>query len=113
MRGELIERLLLSGDGRAHAVREPEAVRRDTPGGPALTALLLQRGAGPLSDRFPLPLADSAQDVDDQAAGRKVLLVRLDRDTMRRLKHLAVDRDSTLQALAAEAIDLLFERYGG
>ena len=47
------------------------------------------------------------------AADRKVLLVRLDPDTMRRLKHLAVDRDSTLQALAAEAIGLLFERYGG
>ena len=37
--------------------------------------------------------------------------MRLDPDTMRRLKHLAVDRDCTLQALAAEAIDLLFERY--
>ena len=50
------------------------------------------------------------------AADRKVLLVRLvrlDPDTMRRLKHLAVDRDSTLQALAAEAIGLLFERYEG
>ena len=47
------------------------------------------------------------------AADRKVLLVRLDPDTMRRLKHLAVDRDCTLQALAAEAIDLLFERYEG
>ena len=42
-----------------------------------------------------------------------LLLVRLDPDTMRRLKHLAVDRDCTLQALAAEAIDLLFKRYGG
>ena len=47
------------------------------------------------------------------AADRKVLLVRLDPDTMRRLKHLAVDRDCTLQALAAEAIDLLFEAVRG
>ena len=46
-------------------------------------------------------------------ADRKVLLVRLGPDTMRRFKHLAVDRDCTLQALAAEAIDLLFEHYEG
>ena len=47
------------------------------------------------------------------AADRKVLLVRLDPDTMRRLKQLAANHDCTLQALAAEAIDLLFERYEG
>ena len=63
----------------------------------------LNRAAGGTSTR-PAPTA---------AADRKVLLVRLDPDTMRRLKHLAVDRDCTLQALAAEAIDLLFERYEG
>ena len=64
----------------------------------------LNRAAGGTSTK-PAPTA---------AADRKVLLVRLDPDTMRRLKHLAVDRDCcTLQALAAEAIDLLFERYGG
>ena len=47
------------------------------------------------------------------AADRKVLLVRLDPDTMRRLKHLAVDRNATLQALATEAIDRLLKRYDG
>ena len=66
-------------------------------------AAALTRAAGPTSNG---PAATAAAD-------RKVLLVRLDPDTMRRLKHLAVDRDSTLQALAAEAIGLLFERYGG
>ena len=55
----------------------------------------------------------STKPATSAAAVRKVLLVRLDPDTMRRLKHLAVDRDSTLQALAAEAIELLFERYEG
>ena len=57
--------------------------------------------------------ATSTRPATSAAAVRKVLLVRLDPDTMRRLKHLAVDRDSTLQALAAEAIDRLFERYEG
>lgn len=47
------------------------------------------------------------------AADRKVLLVRLDPDTMRRLKHLAVDRNATLQALATEAIDRLLKSYDG
>ncbi len=55
----------------------------------------------------------STKPATSAAAVRKVLLVRLDPDTMRRLKHLAVDRDSTLQALAAEALELLFERYEG
>ena len=64
----------------------------------------LNRAAGGTTSNGPAPTA---------AADRKVLLVRLDPDTMRRLKHLAVDRDSTLQALAAEAIELLFERYEG
>ena len=30
---------------------------------------------------------------------------------MRRLKHLAVDRDCTLQTPTAEALNLVFERY--
>ena len=67
-------------------------------------AAALTRAAGGTTSTRPAPAA---------VADRKVLLVRLDPDTMRRLKHLAVDRDSTLQALAAEAIGLLFERYGG
>ena len=79
----------------------PPAGDRPARGG---LAAALNRAAGGITSTRPAPTA---------AADRKVLLVRLDPDTMRRLKHLAVDRDCTLQALAAEAIDLLFKRYGG
>lgn len=57
--------------------------------------------------------ADTVPEPTAAAADRKVLLVRLDPDTMRRLKHLAVDRNATLQALATEAIDRLLKRYDG
>ena len=42
---------------------------------------------------------------------RKALLLRLDPAVHRRLRMLAVKRDTTAQALAEEALQLLFERY--
>lgn len=44
--------------------------------------------------------------------GKKGVLTQLDRDTARRLKILAVERDTTLQALGEEAFEALLERYG-
>ena len=63
-----------------------------------------ERGGRQRHERRPVPAAcgvTSTRPAPTAAADRKVLLVRLDPDTMRRLKHLAVDRDC----------DLLFERY--
>ena len=42
---------------------------------------------------------------------RKALLLRLDPAMVKRLKLLAVERDTTVQALGEEAIVLLFKRY--
>ena len=44
--------------------------------------------------------------------GKKGVLTQLDQDTARRLKMLAVERDTTLQALGEEAFDELLRRYG-
>jgi predicted transcriptional regulator len=43
--------------------------------------------------------------------GKKAVVVYLERDEARRLKVLAAQNDTTLQALGVEAIDLLFKRY--
>jgi len=43
--------------------------------------------------------------------GKKAVVVYLDRDAARRLKVLAAQNDTTLQALGVEAIDLLFAQY--
>ena len=44
--------------------------------------------------------------------GRKGVLTQLDQDTARRLKILAAENDTTLQALGEEAFEALLERYG-
>ncbi|MDD9988447.1 MAG: toxin-antitoxin system HicB family antitoxin [Spirochaetaceae bacterium] len=44
---------------------------------------------------------------------RKALLLRLNPAVHRRLRMLAVERDTTAQQLAEEALQLLFKRYGG
>lgn len=44
--------------------------------------------------------------------GKKGVLTQLDLDTARRLKMLAVQHDTTLQALGEEAFAALLERYG-
>ena len=43
--------------------------------------------------------------------GKKGVLTQLDIDTARRLKLLAVEHDTTLQALGEEAFAALLERY--
>ncbi len=45
--------------------------------------------------------------------GKKGVLTQLDQDTARRLKMLAVEHDTTLQALGEEAFAALLQRYGG
>lgn len=44
--------------------------------------------------------------------GKKGVLTQLDQATAQRLKMLAVERDTTLQALGEEAFEILLERYG-
>ena len=43
--------------------------------------------------------------------GKKGVLTQLDQDTARRLKMLAVQQDTTLQALGEEAFEALLARY--
>ena len=43
--------------------------------------------------------------------GKKGVLTQLDQDTARRLRMLAVQHDTTLQALGEEAFEALLERY--
>ena len=42
--------------------------------------------------------------------GKRGVVVYVDPDTLRRLKHLAIDRDTTLQALGVEAFEALLGR---
>lgn len=44
--------------------------------------------------------------------GKKGVLLHVDPEIAKRLKLLAVERDTTIVALGLEALDLLFERYG-
>ena len=45
--------------------------------------------------------------------GKKGVLTQLDVETARKLKILAANQDTTLQALGVEAFELLLDRYGG
>lgn len=44
--------------------------------------------------------------------GRKALTVYLDPDAVRQLKYLALDEDTTTQALVSEALNALFQERG-
>ena len=52
-----------------------------------------------------------ARNVTPGRRGKKGVLTQLDVDTARRLKMLAVQRDTTLQALGEEAFEALLDRY--
>jgi hypothetical protein len=43
---------------------------------------------------------------------KRVLSIHLDPDVLRSLRQLALDHDTTLQALGLEAVDLLRKHYG-
>ena len=43
---------------------------------------------------------------------KKGVLFRVDPEIAKRLKLLAVEQDTTIEALGVEALGLLFERYG-
>ena len=55
---------------------------------------------------------ERARKVTPGRIGKKGVLTQLDIDTARRLKLLAVERDTTLQALGEEAFAALLDRYG-
>lgn len=44
--------------------------------------------------------------------GKKAITGHFDPVVSRQLKHLALERDTTVQALLAEALNALFEKYG-
>jgi hypothetical protein len=44
--------------------------------------------------------------------GKKGVLFHVDPEIAKRLKLLAVEQDTTIEALGVEALGLLFERYG-
>lgn len=48
---------------------------------------------------------------DPAAPAKKALLVRVERESIRRLKLLAADQERSMAALAAEALDDLFLKY--
>lgn len=60
-----------------------------------------------------VPPRPAAKTVTPARIGKKGVLTQLDQDTARRLKMLAVQHDTTLQALGEEAFEALLERYGG
>ena len=43
--------------------------------------------------------------------GKKGMLIHIDPELSRRLKHLAVDEDKTLQQLGVEALEMLLESH--
>jgi hypothetical protein len=56
---------------------------------------------------------EQENDVPPSRRGKKIVSGYFDPAVSRQLKQLALDRDTTVQALMAEALNGLFEKYGG
>ena len=52
------------------------------------------------------------QSVPPSRQGKKAVTGHFDPAVSRQLKQLALDRDTTVQSLLAEALNVLFEKYG-
>ena len=98
--------------------REPRSQGRRGAGG------AVRVGGGPKGDRMSKTDDDLSAALSRAAGGsasrakrsaaprdRKALLLRLDPAVVKRLKLLAVERDTTVQQLGEEAIDRLLKRY--
>lgn len=59
-----------------------------------------------------MPPPRSTAKVTPGRIGKKGVLTQLDLDPARRLKMLAAQKDTTLQALGEEAFEHLLQRYG-
>ena len=62
--------------------------------------------AAPPPDAKPLPTQDS--DLPPSRRGKKIISAYFDPAVSKQLKQLALENDTTVQALMAEALDLLF-----
>ncbi|WP_336491531.1 ribbon-helix-helix domain-containing protein [Methylobacterium nigriterrae] len=63
--------------------------------------------------KAPEPVAEPA--APKKAAyriGKRAFTAWANKEAYRQLKHLATDRDTTIQALLEEGMDLVFEKYG-
>ena len=75
---------------------------------PLATAVNRAAGADPQSGaRSPM-----ASRVSPSQQGKKGVLMHVDPQIAKRLKLLAVEHDTTIEALGIEALGLLFECYG-
>lgn len=74
---------------------------------PLATAVSRAAGADPQGEnRSPQTVR-----VPPSRQGKKGVLLHVDPEIAKRLKLLAVERDTTIEALGIEALALLFERY--
>jgi hypothetical protein len=59
------------------------------------------------------PTPDAEDGLPPSRRGKKIISGYFDPAVSRQLKQLALDRDTTVQALLAEALNELFVKYGG
>ena len=80
---------------------------KDNHDNPLATAVNRAAGADP-QGRTKLPRGSR---VPPSRQGKKGVLLHVDPEIAKRLKLLAVEQDTTIEALGIEALGLLFERY--
>ena len=64
-----------------------------------------------MPERVDDPAANSSNTRPPSRAGKRVLSIYLDPLAWKQLRQLALDRETTTQALGEEAINLLFEKH--
>lgn len=75
-------------------------------GNPLATAVNRAAGAGPQGSA-----SSRGTRVPPSRQGKKGVLLHVDPGIAKRLKLMAVEHDTTIEALGIEALGLLFERY--
>jgi hypothetical protein len=68
--------------------------------------------AQPSAASIPTPVPAPASELPPSRQGKKIISGYFDPAVSKQLKQLALEQDSTVQALLAEALDLLFVEYG-
>jgi hypothetical protein len=77
------------------------------------TALNAAKEAPPAAPKHTATVTALHGAVPPSRVGKKVISGHFDPATARQLKQLALDNQTSVQALLAEAIKLLFEKYDG
>ena len=62
--------------------------------------------------RRPRPANRSARAEADERRGVKAVLIKVNEEAWRALRHLAIEQDTTLQALGIDALNDLLEKNG-